>query len=46
MKSGLTNYRRRPVTGEGFWSNEDETFAMAMYERTEERKSRREIARI
>jgi hypothetical protein len=29
---GLSKYRRRAISGDGFWAEEDETFPMAMYE--------------
>ncbi|KAF2832423.1 hypothetical protein CC86DRAFT_280647, partial [Ophiobolus disseminans] len=32
MKSGLSKYRRRVISGEGFWVEEDGTFPMAVYE--------------
>lgn len=31
MKTGLSTYRRKAVTGDGFWTAEDETFPMAVY---------------
>ncbi|KAJ8116212.1 hypothetical protein OPT61_g2325 [Boeremia exigua] len=35
MKTGLSKYRRRNVAGEGFWTQEDETFPMAVYTKTD-----------
>ena len=32
MKLGLARYRRRRVGGEGFWTEEDQSFPMAWYE--------------
>lgn len=31
LKHGLAGYRRKAVTGEGFWTAEDETFPSAVY---------------
>lgn len=33
MRSGLSKYARKAVAGEGFWTEEDETFPMAAYSR-------------
>ena len=35
IRSGLSTYRRRTVAGEGFWTESDETFPMAVYTRTD-----------
>jgi hypothetical protein len=32
-KLGLSRYKRKAISGEGFWTEEDETFPMAIYER-------------
>jgi hypothetical protein len=39
MRYGLGGCRRRAVVGDGFWTKEDGTFPMAMYQRLE-KKSR------
>ncbi|OSS52025.1 hypothetical protein B5807_03561 [Epicoccum nigrum] len=31
LRSGLSRYRRKALAGEGFWTEEDETFPMALY---------------
>ena len=36
LRSGLSKYRRKALAGEGFWTEEDETFPMAVYEMTGE----------
>lgn len=41
VKNGLGSYRRRPVIDEDFWTTEDSTFPMAIYERS--RKSRKRM---
>ncbi|KAF2030193.1 hypothetical protein EK21DRAFT_66083 [Setomelanomma holmii] len=40
MKSGLSKYRRRVISGAGFWLEEDETFPMALYEVVSNRDAR------
>lgn len=35
MRMGMVGYRRREVSGGGFWEDEDETFPMAVYERAD-----------
>lgn len=35
-KTGLSKYRRKAVAGAGFWTEEDETFPMAVYSRSGE----------
>ncbi|OSS43978.1 hypothetical protein B5807_11433 [Epicoccum nigrum] len=34
VKTGLSKYRRKAVAGAGFWTEEDETFPMAVYSRS------------
>jgi hypothetical protein len=46
MKSGLSSYRRRAVTGALFWTEDDKTFPLAMYEKLDGSARRREKARI
>jgi hypothetical protein len=35
LRSGLLKYRRKALAGEGFWTERDETFPMAVYVMTE-----------
>ena len=46
LKAGLSRYRRRPVGEEGFWIEEDDTFPMAVYTRTDEYRLGKVKARI
>ncbi|CAO2650046.1 Nn.00g013380.m01.CDS01 [Neocucurbitaria sp. VM-36] len=41
IKVGLSRYRRRVVDGEGFWTEEDGTFPMAVYGRLDGAERRR-----
>jgi hypothetical protein len=42
MKKGLRAFRKRPVVGEGFWTEEDGTFPMAIYEKLGQKGRRRQ----
>lgn len=35
LKSGLSKYRRKALAGDGFWTDRDESFPMAVYVMTE-----------
>lgn len=46
IKSGLSKYRRKPIGGEGYWEEQDNSFPLAMYQRLEISGFRKEKAKI
>lgn len=46
VKNGLGSYRRRSVVDEDFWTTEDSTFPMAIYERSKKNRKRMQNANL